>query len=84
MEEEERRDFLDGFLMPSGHRPELAKCFGQENCQGKFSPVVSHKSLAFPNRSYLSSSLEIVLGWSWLGTEMRVKHPALEKSFCTM
>lgn len=59
--------------MPSGHRPEPAKCFGQENCQGKFSPVVSHKNLAFPNKSYLSSSLEIVLGWSWLGTETRRK-----------
>lgn len=73
VEEEEHRDFLDGLLMPSGHRPEPAKCFGQENCQGKFSPVVSHKNLAFPIKSYLSSSLEIVLGWSWLGTESRRK-----------
>lgn len=76
VEEEEHRDFLDGFLMPSGHTPEPAKCFEQETCQGKFSPVVSHKNLAFPIKSYLSSSLEIGLELAWHGVE--------EKSFCSV
>jgi hypothetical protein len=84
VEEEELGDFLDGFLMPSGHRPEPAKCLRQENYQGKFSPVVSHKNLAFPNKSYWSSSPWNCFGWSWFGTEMEVKHPVLEKSLCTM
>lgn len=63
MGEEEYRDFLDGFLIPSGPRPGPAECLRQENCQGKFLSVVSHKNVAFPDNSQLSSSLEIVLAW---------------------
>lgn len=65
VEEEEHRDILDGFLIPSGHRPEPAERLRQENCRGKFLSVVSHKNLAFPGNSQLSHSLEIEVE-SWL------------------
>lgn len=62
MEEEERRDLLDGSLILCGPRPEPVECLRQENCRGKFLLVVSHKNVAFPGNSQLSSSLETLWG----------------------